>query len=174
MNIDVFKEISLRGRVAFAIRCFEYLIVDLGDNRDKWKLVLEILWEFANINYLDDWSYKLNEIVPDNLLEFETYDKHEFEYLTKEDFIYLYELYQNIDEKINYYIEAIHRIGTSHIYSRIIGYGEESFNYLKELVDYMVKNNLRVPNFNDFEQFLISQNNGFGDKFEGEQLSIIL
>lgn len=174
MYIDIFKKISLRGRVFFAVRCFEYLILDLGYDKEEWSPILNIMWEFSNIKFLDDWSYKLNEIIPDNLLEFDAYERHSFEYLNKDDFYYLYDLYQNIDEKIIYYMESIHSIGTSHIYSQIIDYGAESFECLKKMIDYMKKNNLSVPNFNDFEQFSISQDNGFGYEFDGKQLSIIL
>ncbi|MFI3255093.1 MAG: hypothetical protein R3Y63_12295 [Eubacteriales bacterium] len=176
MDINFLKKISLRGRVAFSIRCFEYLLLDLGYDKEKWKFVLEIMWEFTNIKHLDDWTYKLNEISPDCLLEFDTYAKHDFEYLTKEDFYYLYDLYQNmdIDEKIIYCMEKINDIGSSHIYSCIIDYGAESFECLKEMIEFMAKNNLSLPNFTDFERFSINQSDGFGDDFDGKQLSIIL
>lgn len=174
MDINIFKKISLRGRVAYAVRCFEYLLLDLGYDKEQWRFILEIMWEFSNAQYLDHCSYKLNEIIPYNLLEFKTYEEHDFEYLSKKDFYYLYDLYQNIDEKIIDYMELIHDIGTSHIYSCIIDYGVESFECLKKMIDYMKKNNLQVPDCIDFEQFSISQNEGFGDNFEGLGLSVIL
>lgn len=39
---------SLRGRVAFGIRCFENVLLELHYNLVEWKPVLEKLWLFTS------------------------------------------------------------------------------------------------------------------------------
>ena len=106
MDIDVFKNISLNGRVAYGISCLENTLLYLNYNVEDWKIVLEYLWEFTNIEFLDDWSSKVVEIIPSHFLEFRTYEEHDFEYLDKNSFQYLYNLYQDIDEKNRLYNDS--------------------------------------------------------------------
>lgn len=174
MNIDTFKKISLNGRVAYAIRCLENTILTLNYDVNKWKIVLEYLWEFTSIQYLDDWSGMIAEIIPDNLLEFKTYEEHDFEYLDEKNFEYLYSLYKNIDEKIDFIMTSIYNIGTSHAYSVIVEYGQKSLDELEKLIIYMIQNNIQLPDIKLFETFSIEENEGWGNKFDGRNISIIL
>jgi len=118
------------------------------------------LWEFTNIEFLDGWSSKVVEIILSHLLEFRTYEEHDFEYLDKNNFQYLYNLYQNIDEKINFIMTAIYNIGTSHAYSIIVEYGKESFDELATLIKFMIDNNLHLPDIEPFLKYSIEENKG--------------
>ncbi|WP_252238067.1 MULTISPECIES: hypothetical protein [unclassified Clostridium] len=174
MNKNDFKNISLRGRVSFGISCFENTLLSLNYNVNEWRIVLEYLWEFTSIQYLDDWSGIVAEIIPDNLLEFKTYKEHDFEYLDEKNFKYLYNLYQNIDEKIDYVMTAIYNIGNSHAYSIIEGYGQRSLDELEILLNYMTENNILLPDSKPFERFSIEENKGWGNKFDGRSISSVL
>lgn len=107
MDVNNFKTISLFGRIAYGVSCFENTITFLQYNVEDWKMVLKYLWEFSCIQYLDDWTGLLAEIIPENLLEFKTYEEHDYSYLDKKSYEYLYNLYQNIDEKIDFVMTAI-------------------------------------------------------------------
>ncbi|MBO4997327.1 MAG: hypothetical protein J6D02_04945 [Lachnospira sp.] len=174
MDINEFKRISLNGRVSYSIRCFENLLFYLDYNVEDWEIVLEYLWQFTSIKYLDDWNGIISEIIPENLLEFMSYEEHDFEYLDEDTFRYLYKLYQNIDGKIDYLMSAIYYIGASHSYSVIQGYGQASFNRLTELINYMVKNHIPLPDIDSFRRFSIEENRGWGNKFDGRILSKII
>ncbi len=174
MDMNEFKKISLRGRVSYSIRCFENTLVYLNYHVEDWKIVLEYLWGFTDIQYLDDWNGIISEIIPENLLEFVSYKEHDFEYLDEDNFRYLYQLYQNIDEKIDYLMSAIYDIGASHSYSVIEGYGQKSFNELARLIDYMIKNHIPLPDVDSFRRFSIEENRGWGNEFEGKTLSRII
>lgn len=76
LNKEDLKNISLRGRVAFGIRCFENALLALQYNVSQWRIVLDYLWSFTNIDFLDDWSGLIAEIIPENLLEFKSYEEH--------------------------------------------------------------------------------------------------
>lgn len=174
MSKNDFKKISLNGRVSYGISCFENTLVHLNYNVSDWKMILEYLWEFTSIEYLDDWSGIVSEIIPENLLEFKTYEEHDFEYLDENNFKYLYRLYQNIDEKIDFVMTAIYNIGCAHAYSGIVGCGEESLEELGILIDYMIKSNIPLPDIGPFIRFSITENKGWGNKFDGKSISSIL
>lgn len=174
MEKNDFKNISLRGRVSYAICCFENTLLHLKYNVNDWKIVLEYLWEFTSIEYLDDWSGTIVEIIPTNLLEFKDYEKHEFEYINEETFNYLYNLYQNIDEKIDDLMNAIYDIGVSHIYSIIEGYGQSSLDALDIVLEFMNENNILLPDIKIFKKYSIEENRGWGNRFDGRSLSGIL
>lgn len=174
MDMNEFKKISLSGRVSYSICCFENTLFYLNYHVEDWKIVLEYLWSFTNIQYLDDWNGIISEIIPENLLEFVSYEEHGFEYLDEDNFRYLYQLYQNIDEKIDYVMSAIYDIGASHSYSIIEGYGQQSFHELAKLIDYMIKNHIPLPDIDSFRRFSIEEDRGWGNKFEGKTLSRII
>ncbi|WP_315121153.1 hypothetical protein [uncultured Clostridium sp.] len=174
MNIDDFKKISLNGRVAYGIRCFENTLLFLNYDVNEWRMVLEYLWEFTSIQYLDDWNGIIAEIIPENLLEFKTYEEHDFEYLDEEKFKYLYNLYKNIDEKIDFVMRAIYNIGISHAYSIIVEYEQRSLDELDILINYMTKNNIPLPDVKPIERFSVEENKGWGNKFDGRSISSIL
>lgn len=174
MDINEFKKISLRGRVSYSIACFENTLFYLNYNVENWKLVLQYLWKFTDIEYLDDWNGIISEIIPENLLEFVSYQEHDFEYLNEDDFNYLYSLYQNIDEEIDYIMSAIYDIGASHSYSVIQGYGQSSFYELGELIAYMLEHHIPLPDIDSFRRFHIEENKGWGNEFEGRTLSRII
>lgn len=174
MDINEFKKISLSGRVSYSICCFENTLFYLNYHVEDWKIVLEYLWKFTSIEYLDDWNGIVSEIIPENLLEFKTYEEHDFEYLNEEDFRYLYQLYQNIDEKIDDLMSMVYAIGASHSYSVIEGYGQASFHELAKLIDYMLENHIPLPDIDSFRKFSIEENRGWGNRFEGKSLSKII
>lgn len=174
MDINEFKRISLSGRVSYSICCFENTLFYLHYNVEDWKIVLEYLWKFTSIEYLDDWNGIVSEIIPENLLEFKTYEEHDFEYLDEEDFRYLYHLYQNIDEKIDDLMSAIYDIGAAHSCNVIEGYGQASFHELAKLIDYMLENHILLPDIDSFRKFSIEENRGWGNRFEGKSLSKII
>ncbi|MFJ5562452.1 hypothetical protein [Lysinibacillus xylanilyticus] len=174
MNINNFKKISLNGRVSYSISCFENTLRSLNYSVDDWRIVLEYLWEFTSIKYLDDWSDMVAELIPENLLEFKLYEEHEFEYLDERNFKYLYQLYQNTDEKIDFVMTSIYDIGTSHAYSRIVEYGQNSLDELEILINYLKKNNVPLPDVSPFEKFSIEENKGWGSAFDGKSISSIL
>lgn len=174
MDVNNFKTISLYGRIAYGVSCFENTITFLRYNVEDWKMVLKYLWEFSYIKYLDDWTGLLSEIIPENLLEFKRYEEHDYSYVDKKSYEYLYNLYQNIDEKIDFVMTAIFDIGTSHAYSEIDGYGKQSLDALKILIDYMSEKGIPLPDISLFEKFSFDENNGYGNKFDMKNISELI
>ena len=174
MGLKKFRQISLRGRVAYGVSCFESALLALNYNLSDWKIILNYLWEFTSSNNLEDCNTITNELIPEHLLEFKTYEEHEFERLSKEEFQYLYKLYQNIDESINSLFYGIHELGASHAYGTVSGYGESSLKSLERLINLMLNNKYPLPSVEQFLIFSIKENEGWGNKFDGTKLSKIL
>ncbi|MBU5354923.1 hypothetical protein KQI74_21735 [Paenibacillus barcinonensis] len=174
MDMGQFEHISMRGRVAYAISCFENIIVALKYDINEWKVVLKYLWEFTNIEYLDDWNEIVVELIPENLMEFESYEKEQFEKLSKEEFLYLFELYQRSDQLINIIIREIYELGVSHAYSVIEGKGRNSLHCLEKIIIFMKQNNFPLPDIHSFQSYSIKENRGWGDRIDGKELSKII
>ncbi len=104
-------------------------------------------------------------------MEFKKYEEHDYSYLDKKSYEYLYNLYQNIDEKIDFVMTAIFDIGTSHAYSEIVGYGKQSLDELKILIDYMHEKEIPLPDISPFEKFSFDENDGYGNKFDARTIS---
>jgi len=173
-NMEQFEQISFRGRVAYSICCFENALKALNYDNNDWRIVLNYLWEFTSIQYLDDWNDIVVEIIPENLMEFKTYNEDEFERLSQNEFETLYKLYLNIDDSINALLRHIFDLGVCHAYTIIEGYGESSLNLLGELLNFMNVHDFPLPNIEHFLKFSISENRGWGNRFDGTKLSKIL
>lgn len=172
--MEKFKNISFRGRVAYGISCFENSLIALKYDLNDWKIILNYLWEFTSIQYLDDWNDIVVELIPENLLEFKTYEEEEFERLSKDEFVFLYKIYQNVDESIEILLRGIYELGISHAYTVIEGYGESSLKSLERIIKFMIEKKFPLPSIDPFLSFTIEENRGWGNKFDGASLSKIL
>jgi len=83
MNRNDFTLISIRGRVAFSICCFENTLKYFNYDTSNWRTVLERLWTYTNIEFFDDWHYPIAEILPECILEFNTFKDENYEYLSE-------------------------------------------------------------------------------------------
>ncbi|MGE5472861.1 MAG: hypothetical protein ACM3UU_01430 [Ignavibacteriales bacterium] len=174
MDINNFKGISLNGRVAYGISCFENTLLFLKYDVSNWKMILELLWDFTSTENLEAWNDQIAEVIPENLLEFKTYEQHDFEYLEESQFEYLYNLYQNIDNRIGILIRQIFYLGSSHSYSVIVDHGQRSLEELDRIITFMIDNSIPLPDIELFKRYSIDENKGWGNKFDGTKLSKIL
>lgn len=167
-----FKNISIRGRAAFSINCFESLLKSIENDLSNWELVLEKYWSFTDIDYLDDWIEIITEILPEDLLEFSSYERHEFEYLSEYEFKQLYALYQNLDSCIAELMRLIFELGTCHAYTIIIDNGNDSLAYIQDILTFMVSNKVNIPSIERYKSMSIKENRGWGNRFSGKAYSL--
>lgn len=85
--MEIFKQISIRGRMAYLIRSFEKMVLHYNFEREGWIMVLEILWAYTSTECLEDWMYEVAEYMPNSILEDTMEDA---EYITENDFKHLY------------------------------------------------------------------------------------
>lgn len=174
MDENKLKEISIRGRVAYGIACFERALLFYHCKNESWKDVLKKLWNYANIEYLDDWFYEIAEYLPDSLLETDYYDKEDFEYLSEITFKNLKICYKESNVVLKKIFRLIFEIGTLEIYGKPENYSIETFKKLLEIVELMKKEEIELPDEKPFLKYKYNECDGWGKKFNGQELSVLL
>lgn len=163
------RSISVSGRIAFIIMCIEKYLVAQYPEKD-WTPLAEEMWKF-NDSYWDYWLYSFTDLFP------ECINEDNFEEYTRK---YSYDTFKNLykdlkNNDLNEMLDLLNDFMGIYLYTRV-GYSTESMfpEVIEEIVGYLTKNNIPVPDvekvsFSDFRQ-----NHGFGEKFDGRYLSIIL
>ena len=114
--MEELKNISIRGRMAYLISSFENVLLHYNCNKEEWRWLLEKLWSYTKIQYIDDWMYELAEYMPNSILEDTMEDA---EYITEEEFKYLHRLYSNSNQEIHLFLKIIFECGTCELYSKL-------------------------------------------------------
>lgn len=169
------KSVSVRARVSFGICCLEKALIHYGCTLEKWRFVVEKLWRYTNIKYLDDWYYEIAEWLPDSLLEDNIYHAEEFEYVTKEQFLFLSNLYKTeSNQTINKIFRLVFETGTIDLYSKLENFAPNSLNSLEKIESIMKQNNIEMPPITSQANHSFNENNGWGERFDGTNDSMIL
>ena len=100
------------------------------------RVVLEKLWSYTKIQYIDDWMYELAEYMPNSILEDTMEDA---EYITEEEFKYLHRLYSNSNQEIHLFLKIIFECGTCELYSKLCDYSINTLKKIEQAVDIMKK-----------------------------------
>ena len=147
------------------------MLLKLKINILDWTIVLDCLWDFTSTNNMEDWGDRVSEIIPNNLLEFKSYEESEFEFIDESTYFTLKKLYIDSDESINIMIQQIYYLGCSYAYSVIDGKGESSLIELKVTLDFMNINKVEFPDISKFKKFSIAEDNGWGYPFSKQEVS---
>ena len=73
LSMDFFKNISITGRLCYLFMCIEKYLVSLYPDRD-WTIVAERLWIWTE-KYWDEAQEESYQIIPEYLMEFDTYEE---------------------------------------------------------------------------------------------------
>lgn len=165
------EKISIRGRMAYAICLFERLLLYYKCNKQDWIWILEKLWAYTSVEYLDDWMYEFAEWLPDSILEDGLDD---FEFITREEYEHLYKLYNRSCLEIRLFIKIIFELGSIDLYSKLTDNSPNTLKKLEEAIDIFKANNINVISIEPFKKYSFEECNGWGERFDGRSLSIIL
>lgn len=172
MNKNTFSNISMNGRMAYAILCVEqYLCSKFPD--DDWSILSREMWKVTSL-YWDEWNERFIEIIPQYLFEFDTYENSDFEKISKEDYFAFVELFKNKPDTINQLLLKLQDLYDVYIYSDIPGEGEEASQIVLDICNILDQNNVSLPNVESVSFSSFSEKNGWGNSFNGESLSLIL
>lgn len=172
---EKFKNTSVKARVAYGICCLEKTLIHYNCTLEKWKWVLEKLWKYTSIEYLDDWYYEMAEFLPDSFLEGDQYNPEEFEYITEEQFYILLEIYTTeSNQVISQIFRLVFEMGTIDMYSKLENFAPNSLNCLEKINSIMYQNGIELPSITNQNKYSFRDNNGWGKSFEGKEESIIL
>lgn len=169
--MEIFKQISIRGRMAYLIRSFEKMLLHYNFEREGWIMVLEILWAYTSTECLEDWMYEVAEYMPNSILEDTMGDA---EYITENDFKHLYELYNKVPQNIHLFLQIIFECGTCEIYSRIRNGSPRTLRKVDEAINVLKMNNIDLIDTTPFKIYKYSECDGWGERFDGKKISEIL
>ncbi len=166
-----FKEISIRGRMAYLLCVFEKILVHFNCEKKDWSWVLERLWQYTCIEYLDDWMYEIAEYMPESVMED---NAEEIEFITQNELKKLKALYVKNTREINKMLRIIYELGTIDLYSRLQNGSPNTLEKLQEGIKSALQIGIELPNSFQFKIYKYSEGNGWGIPFDGRKLSLYL
>lgn len=178
MKVSAFQNITIRGRVSYAICCLENAIDHYQLNDLDWSLLFEFLWRYPTSNELKDlalWHENEAECVPFCIMDSLPYEKSDFEFITKEQYLVFEKLYQNSNKLIWDLIDSIALIGTQYLYGGVRDGAPETLKEIDTIISALNQENIPLPEISNFETFnypLNPQTDGvvWGEKMEPEAL----
>lgn len=173
MNANEFKEISTRGRVAFAICCLENVMKkqNLLQNDPSEKTILQQLWHFTTDN-MALWELQIGELIPFVIMEDVSYDVKDFGFFS----LRMHDMFKAYYKRCYKYtldiIDLIYDLGRTNLFIAINNdeLKEASLPYLQEIIDLMIENHISMPNIDLFKKYPITENNGWGKGFTKEMI----
>ena len=172
----VYDNLSLRGRVAYAIMCFERYAVQKYPDKDMSE-VAELMWKIIDdSDYIDNSAYHYLEIIPEYLFEAEDFISSQFDYLTEQEYNHFKALLPKPedDTDLDTIMHKIYEIAMEYAYTVVELDRPETAEYLQEVSNILKKNSIELPNIADIPKYEWDDTHGWGQCFNGRHLSIIL
>lgn len=173
--IDFFKNVSIKGRVAYSIVSLAGVIEREYPQKERyhWCDLISFLSSYTQLEMLDEWHEMACDRMPDSVLEFPAYRADIFTTLTLDDFDLLQNLFKGSPSYILRLIEAIFDIATLEMYGAINPPASESLSNLVRFVDIIISN--RMPLI-DYHGFLKHEptDTFYGDSFKMPDPEILL
>lgn len=151
-----FKQITIRGRVAFAICCLENAIEFNNFQKLDWSLLLDFLWKFPTGNEIRDlaeWHENEAECIAFCIMDVLTYDQTGFDFITKDQYDVFEALYKNSNKTIWELTNYIAAIGTHYLYSGVRDGAPQTLNELDKVINLLIDDKIPLPSFSDFKKF---------------------
>ena len=162
MNKYDFKNISIRGRVAFGISCLNTYFKTKYPGTD-FSAVLNLACKITeDSDYIDKSTEAFMEIIPEYLYEFDNYEDAEFEYISKESYNSFVSIIPKDDSDLNLLMHSIRDIAWEYCYVALDANAPETYRYLNSIIDTMNKLSLPLPDINIFKKYEFSEFDGWG------------
>ena len=166
--MEEFEGISIRGRMAYMLCMFENVLLYYRVEKKEWRWILERLWQFTTVQFVDDWLYEIAEFMPDSVLN-DTVQGLEF--LTEDEFYSLRSIYTNTYEDVLYMIRIIFELGTLEMYSTIRDFSPNTLEKLGEGIEIMQRLGLELISIEPFKKYRFIEGHGWGKPFNGKEFS---
>lgn len=172
MRLSDFNNISMNGRMAYAILCVEkYLKEKYPD--DAWDELSKLMWSVTSI-YWDEWDNKFIEIIPEYLFEFSSYAESDFEEISEDEYNSFVALLKGKPDTINKLLMKLHKIQEVYSYSSIPDNGKEASQLVLDICHILEQEDITLPDLDIVSFSSFSERDGWGNKFDGTKLSLIL
>ena len=164
--MENFKNISIRGRVAYLLSSFEKLLLYHNCEKAEWHGILDKLWTYTSIKFLDDWMYMIAEYMPNSILQ-DSFD--DAEYITQQEFERLKEIYGKSHNDIRIFMQIIYECATCELYSKLYDYSPITLRKIEDAVNILVENGIELVDIQPFKQYVFDEANGWGICFQGAE-----
>lgn len=163
-----FADISVLGRVAYAICCLEKIFASSGYINDKVLKFIELLGSCTN-SMLDVWQDKIADILPNCFMQGNSEFCEECGISSDE----LKALY-NSDAAIPVITELIYYMCTCELYGKISGNSPMTLEKLNEVFQIMKCRKSEVPEISEFKKFSFNIDSGWGEQFDFREISLLV
>lgn len=162
MNKYDFKDISIRGRVAFGISCLVIYLKNKYSNIDFSALINKACKITEDSDYIDESTMAFTEIIPEYLYEFDNFEDAEFDYLSEEEYKLFTSLIPKNDSYLDILMHAIHDIAWEYCYVALEQNAPATYPYLEKIINIMNSLSLPMPNIKSFEKYSFKDSDGWG------------
>lgn len=172
----VYDALSIRGRVTYAIMCFERYVTFKYPDKDM-SAVAEMMWKIIDdSDYIDNSAYRYMEIIPEYLFEANDYHSSEFDYMTEKEYNIFISLLPtpDKDKNLNTIMHLIYNIAMEYAYTAVELDEPETKEYLQKINKILKSGNIALPEAGDIPKYEWDNTHGWGQPFDGRYLSIIL
>lgn len=165
-----FKQISIRGRVAYCIKCLETYIKNKYQNRKLDQVIDMACHIIDDSDFIDENAHKYMEIIPEYLFEFDNFERLDFDYMSNDD----YKKYISIipkpqeDEDLNNLMHYIYDVAIEYCYVALDKDASETMTYIMKTIEILKKNKLEVPSIEPFKKYKFEEYNGWGEYIKKE------
>ena len=166
-----FSNISIIGRAAYCIYSLEIYFKENGYNLDEFKLLFDTLWSFSEMEYVDEYAYKIIEYNPETIFD----ENEEFEYLDVDELLIMKNLYMKMHSKdlsvVTFMLDGIYNLMSSHLYTGNTAPATHSLDVINdELLPFIQKKIKKYPDAEMFEIYNINDNSCWGTFYSRQHL----
>ena len=175
----MFEKISIIGRAAYAVCCLERFVKEQGYDAGEWQILLDKLWAFAEMEFVDEYANLVIDCNPDCILEFPDYhDAYGYQSdISERDFDALYQLYSQCEkvDTITLIMDGIDDMLSPHLYTVNEPPARESLTVMEtELYPYLQTVVRTMPPVEAFAMYSICDNHCWGNFHSREELTASL
>lgn len=172
MDKQIYASISATGKVVYTILCTETYALKQKPQAD-WTPLFERIWHVTSGGYWDEWSYEFTEIIPECIFEFPDYESSDLSYTSENEYKKLIALYAGMPESWGALLETLDRLVL------ILGYDcddpeGEAAELVPAIESILAAEGISLPTEDLVSFFPISENRGYGNPFDGRQISHVL
>lgn len=169
-----FKDISIRGRIAYGTMCAENLALACHPERN-WTLVFERLWSISQDDkYWDAWASEVIDILPELVLSDEPYTDEPDCTIDPAMREKLRELYAGMPDSWGVILSDIVDIEEASAFTQVEGCGAEELELLEHVVSVLQSEDIELPDPDAVAFSRFSENGGRGDGFDARKLSRVI
>ena len=178
---EFFKSISMTGRLCYLFMCIEKYLVSVYPERD-WTIVAERLWQWTE-RYWNEAQEESDQVIPEYLMEFSTYEKTNKRCfdgeLSRDLYNKLMELYNGItngnsEDEINQVLFTTVEWGTVCEGAGFAEADSPTIGYLEWMESILQNHSIELPDRELVVNMTKDQKDGWGDFCNCRHLSIIL